>query len=214
MLRLSQISVLLNTRPLISAFSIDVAAGEVITLMGPSGCGKSSLLSGIAGTLEKPLSLSGEIWLNAKNLNSLRPEQRRVGRLFQDDILFPHLTIGENLLFGIVKGLREDRLGVMRQGLREIELEGFEQRAPHTLSGGQRQRVSLMRSLLAKPDCMLLDEPFSKLDQDLRNIIRATTFNLLKRQNIPTLLVTHDLADAPCNSRVLKITSEGQVVDV
>jgi putative thiamine transport system ATP-binding protein len=214
MLRLSQISVLLNTHPLIKPFSIDVAAGEVITLMGPSGCGKSSLLSGIAGTLEKPLALSGEIWLNSKKLNALRPEQRRVGRLFQDDVLFPHLTIGENLVFGIAPGPREARLSLMRQGLREIELEGFEQRAPHTLSGGQRQRVALMRSLLARPDCMLLDEPFSKLDQDLRNTIRATTFDLLKRQNIPTLLVTHDLADAPPNSRVLKITTEGQVVDV
>jgi putative thiamine transport system ATP-binding protein len=214
MLQLSQISVWLNAHPLITGFSLEVAAGEVVTLMGPSGCGKSSLLSGIAGTLEKPLSLSGEILLNTKNVNALRPDHRRVGRLFQDDILFPHLTIGENLLFGIAQGAREDRLNLMRQGLREIELEGFEHRAPHTLSGGQRQRVSLMRSLLAKPDCMVLDEPFSKLDQNLRNTIRTTTFELLKKQNIPTLLVTHDIADAPEHSRVLKITPEGQVVDV
>ena len=214
MLQLSQISILLQQRILIEPFSLDIAAGEIVTLMGPSGCGKSSLLSGIAGTLEMPLQLNGNVLLNGKILNKLRPETRRVGRLFQDDVLFPHLTVGENLLFGIPKGPRADRIKDMRRGLCEIELEGYEDRAPHTLSGGQRQRVSLMRSLLARPGCMLLDEPFNKLDQALRDTIRQKTFELLRQHHIPTLLVTHDSGDAPARARTLQITPEGNVIDV
>jgi putative thiamine transport system ATP-binding protein len=181
--------------------------------MGPSGCGKSSLLSAIAGDLAPPLAFLGDVRLEGQSLTHVPPEQRRIGRLFQDDLLFPHLTVGENLLFGLPRGVKAERFKKMQAALNDIGLDGFERRPPQTLSGGQRQRVSLMRSLLAEPRCMLLDEPFSKLDMELRSQIRSSTFELLKQRGTPTVLVTHDLADAPQGGRVLKIEN-GYVKDV
>ena len=212
-LQLANLSLSLNGEPLIAPFSLTVNAGEIVTLMGPSGCGKSSLLSAIAGDLAPPLAFVGDVRLEGQSLTQVPPEQRRIGRLFQDDLLFPHLTVGENLLFGLPRGVRAERLTKMRAALNDIGLDGFEQRPPQTLSGGQRQRVSLMRSLLAEPRCMLLDEPFSKLDMQLRSQIRSSTFELLKQRGTPTVLVTHDLADAPQGGRVLKIEN-GYVKDV
>ena len=196
---------LLEGRNLVAPLDLAIEASEIVTLMGPSGCGKSSLLSAIAGTLQLPLSMVGDVRLNGASLLGVVPERRRVGRLFQDDLLFPHMTVGENLLFGMTKGERIVREAKMRAALRDVGLEGFADRAPHTLSGGQRQRVALMRSLLAEPQAMLLDEPFNKLDSALRADIRSSTFDLLKRRGTPTLLVTHDIADAPAGGRVFKI---------
>ncbi|MEP6826663.1 MAG: ATP-binding cassette domain-containing protein, partial [Aestuariivirga sp.] len=187
---LTEFVVTLGGRNLIAPFNLSVEHGEIVTLMGPSGSGKSSLLSAIAGTLQPPLAVVGDVQLNGVSLAGVVPERRRVGRLFQDDLLFPHMTVGENLLFGIAKGERRDREGRMRAALRDIGLEGFEARGPHTLSGGQRQRVALMRSLLAEPLAMLLDEPFNRLDSALRSEIRSSTFDLLKQRGTPTVLVT------------------------
>ena len=212
-LQLANLSLSLSGEPLIAPFSLTVNSGEIVTLMGPSGCGKSSLLSAIAGDLEPPLAFLGDVRLEGQSLIHVPPEQRRIGRLFQDDLLFPHLTVGENLLFGLPRGMKAGRFVKMRAALNDIGLDGFEQRPPQTLSGGQRQRVSLMRSLLAEPRCMLLDEPFSKLDMELRSQIRSNTFELLKQRGTPTVLVTHDLADAPQGGRVLKIEN-GYVKDV
>ncbi len=204
-LALSQFGVLLNGHNLVAPFDLAIGASEVVTLMGPSGCGKSSLLSAIAGTLLPPLKATGEVKLNGASLVGVAPERRRVGRLFQDDLLFPHMTVGENLLFGMARGERIAREAKMKTALREIGLEVFADRAPHTLSGGQRQRVALMRSLLAEPLAMLLDEPFNRLDSALRAEIRSSTFDLLKRRGTPTLLVTHDITDAPDGGRVFEI---------
>ena len=212
-LQLANLSLSLSGEPLIAPFSLMVNAGEIVTLMGPSGCGKSSLLSAIAGDLAPPLAFLGDVRLEGQSLIHVPPEQRRIGRLFQDDLLFPHLTVGENLLFGLPRGVKAERFKKMQAALNDIGLDGFEQRPPQTLSGGQRQRVSLMRSLLAEPRCMLLDEPFSKLDLELRTQIRSNTFELLKQRSTPTVLVTHDLADAPQGGRVLKIEN-GYVKDV
>jgi putative thiamine transport system ATP-binding protein len=212
-LQLANLSLSLSGEPLIAPFSLTVNAGEIVTLMGPSGCGKSSLLSAIAGDLAPPLAFVGDVRLEGQSLTDVPPEQRRIGRLFQDDLLFPHLTVGENLLFGLPRGMIAERFKKMRAALNDIGLDGFEQRPPQTLSGGQRQRVSLMRSLLAEPRCMLLDEPFNKLDMELRSQIRSNTFELLKQRGTPTVLVTHDLADAPQGGRVLKIEN-GYMKDV
>jgi len=198
---------------LIAPFSLTVNAGEIVTLMGPSGCGKSSLLSAIAGDLAAPLVFGGDVRLEGQSVTNVPPEQRRIGRLFQDDLLFPHLTVGENLLFGMPRGAKKERLAKMLSALGDIGLDGFELRPPQSLSGGQRQRVSLMRSLLAEPQCMLLDEPFNKLDMQLRSQIRSSTFELLAARGTPTVLVTHDLGDAPQGGRVLKIEN-GEVKDV
>jgi putative thiamine transport system ATP-binding protein len=210
-LTLQEFTITLNGTPLFSSITLTIQPGEIVTLMGPSGSGKSSLLSGIAGTLDAPLEAQGRVQLNGQEILTLPPAGRHVGRLFQDDLLFPHMTVGQNLLFGMARGERAQRLAAMRTALKEIELEGFEDRPPHTLSGGQRQRISLMRSLLARPEAMLLDEPFSKLDQTLRSQIRSSTFELLKSRGTPTLLVTHDMADAPVGGRVFAIGSNGDV---
>ena len=207
-------SLILNGKPLIAPFSLEIAAGEIVTLMGPSGCGKSSLLSYIAGNLAAPLQGQGDIVLNGAPLNTTRPEQRRMGRLFQDDLLFPHMTVGENLLFAVQRGPRSEREAMMKTALHRAELEGFENRPPHTLSGGQRSRVSLMRSLLAKPQAMLLDEPFNKLDRELRGMIRDYTFAHLKERNVPALLVTHEPSDAPSGGRIFEINTSGEVKHV
>lgn len=197
---------------LIRPFSLAIQAGETVTLMGPSGSGKSSLLALIAGDLPPPLIGEGRISLGGRDLDSLPPEARKIGRLFQDDMLFPHLTVGENLLFGMARGAaRAQRLIRMREALADAELEGFEARAPHTLSGGQRTRVALFRALLASPSAMLLDEPFAKLDMELRAAMRSFVFGHLKERRIPSLLVTHDRADAPAGGRVLTIGSDGEV---
>jgi putative thiamine transport system ATP-binding protein len=202
---LENLSVCIGDKILFKPLSLTIAAGEIVTVMGVSGSGKSSLLSAIAGDLPEPLTASGTVILNNRELTAVRPEQRRIGRLFQDDLLFPHLTVGENLLFGIARGARAERIAMVKMALARLELEGFEDRAPHTLSGGQRSRVALMRTLLAKPDAVLLDEPFNKLDKELRASIRDYTFTHLRARLIPALLVTHDAEDVPKDGRVIYV---------
>jgi putative thiamine transport system ATP-binding protein len=202
---LENICVSISGKHLFAPQSFTIDAGEILTVMGPSGSGKTSLLAAIAGDLSAPLQAEGRVNLNERDISNLRPELRRIGRLFQDDLLFPHLTVGENLLFGVARGPQTERLAMMKTALQRAELEDFENRAPHTLSGGQRSRVALMRALLAKPDAMLLDEPFSKLDKNLRQTIRDYTFAHLRLRNIPTLLVSHDDDDVPQGGRVLHV---------
>jgi putative thiamine transport system ATP-binding protein len=204
-LMLKDVSLSLRDEVLVKPFSLDVAAGSVVTLMGPSGCGKSSLLSFVGGDVLDAFKTSGDVVLNGQSLIHLPPEKRRVARLFQDDFLFPHMTVGENLLFAVPAMARAERLGMVATALQRLELSGFADRAPHTLSGGQRQRIALMRALLSKPAAILLDEPFSKLDAGLREQMRDYVFAHLKERGIPTLLVTHDRADAPPNGVVYMI---------
>jgi putative thiamine transport system ATP-binding protein len=210
-LNLNNVAILLDGLPLIRPFSLKVPAGEIATLMGASGSGKSSLLAHIAGDLETPLAGRGRILLGSLLINDTPPEARRIGRLFQDDLLFPHLTVAENLLFGVSRGSRSEREAKMRAALGRAELDGFENRPPHTLSGGQRSRIALFRALIANPNAMLLDEPFAKLDAELKKTMRAYVFSHLKERNIPTLLVTHDREDAPKGGLVLRIGRDGEV---
>ncbi len=209
---LETVSVSLNGAVLIRPFSLSVAAGEVVTVMGPSGSGKSALLSLIAGDLTSPFTSSGGVRLDSEDISRLRPEQRRIGRLFQDDLLFPHLSVGENLLFGMPRGDRTKRLAAMEAALASAGLSGFSKRPPHTLSGGQRARAALMRTLVAEPRATLLDEPFNTLDAELRQSIRSFVFDHLKSRAIPCLMVTHDRADAPEGGRILKLRN-GEVSD-
>ena len=213
-LHLKNVGIRVGGASLIKPFTLSIAAGEIVTLMGPSGCGKSSLLAFIAGDLISPMKGSGQVELNGVDLETVRPELRKVGRLFQDDLLFPHLTVGENLLFGLPRGDRTTRNQMMLQALQRADLVGFENRDPSSLSGGQRARVSLMRALLAKPHCMLLDEPFNKLDKALRAAMRDYVFNHLKERNIPCLMVTHDIEDAPVGSAVYRIDKTGELKHV
>ena len=213
-LQLISFAVRLNDRILIAPFDLEIAKGEIITVMGPSGSGKTSLLSAIAGTLEPPLNAEGECLLNGRRLNPLSPERRRIGRLFQDDVLFPHMTVGENILFGMPRGSAPPRVEKMHFALAQSGLADFANRAPHTLSGGQRQRVALLRMMLNEPDAALLDEPFSKLDHSLRATMRNLTFDNLREAGTPALLVTHDHQDRPQDGRCFHITAEGKLIDV
>ena len=211
-LLLENISLTIGDVLLIKSFTISIEAGEIVTLMGPSGCGKSSLLAYIAGDLTTPMHGAGRVTLDGVDLMGLPPERRRVGRLFQDDLLFPHLSVGENLLFGIARGNPAERQSLVNDALASAQLEGLENRAPHTLSNGQKARVALFRALMAKPQAMLLDEPFSKLDAELRQSIRNYVFAHLRERNIPTLLVTHDREDAPAGGRIFRISNKGELI--
>jgi putative thiamine transport system ATP-binding protein len=170
-LLLTRVRIVLNGIELIPETSFTVRPGEVVTIMGPSGSGKSSLLAYLCGTLPRAFQAAGEIWINGVDVTRLPIEERQIGILFQDDLLFPHMTVGENLLFAIPRSVRSrrERRELMRQALAEADLAGYEERDPATLSGGQRARVALMRTLLARPRAVLLDEPFSKLDADLQD---------------------------------------------
>ena len=202
-LRLEDVSISLAGRPLIAPLSLAVAPGETVTLMGASGAGKSTLLAFIAGDLDNPFAATGCVSLDGIALNGLPPERRRIGRLFQDDLLFPHLTVSENLLFGMPRGARPERLAKVEAALAEAELVGLGDRPPHTLSGGQRARVALMRALVAEPHAMLLDEPFNKLDAALRQTMRSFVFEHIAARRIPCLMVTHDAGDVPAKGRLL-----------
>ena len=177
--------------------SASIGAGEVLTLMGPSGSGKSSLLAYIGGFLSADLAAKGGVDLNGRDVTQIPPHERKIGILFQDSLLFPHMSVGQNLKFAIPRASKGgERHTMMQRGLSSVDLDGFEDRDPATLSGGQKARVALVRTLLAQPLALLLDEPFSKLDTDLRQQVRALVFQHAKDNGLPTILVTHDPDDA------------------
>lgn len=175
-----------------------VAPGKVLTVMGPSGSGKSTLLAAITGTLDPAFTQTGRIRLNGRDLAGLPTEARRIGILFQDEMLFPHLSVGSNLAFGLSPAIRgrAARRHRIEAALDEVGLPGFLHRDPATLSGGQRARVALQRMLLSAPQALLLDEAFSKLDTDLRQHIRALVFDVARKHALPVVQVTHDHSDA------------------
>jgi len=200
-LALDGVTVALGARRLIDALTLAVAPGTVATLMGPSGSGKSTLLAFICGTLDPAFRAHGRVRVDGAEIGALPPERRRVGILFQDDLLFPHLSVGGNLAFGVPAAVRgAARRARIAQALAEIDLAGFADRDPVTLSGGQRARVALARTLLAEPRALLLDEPFSKLDADLKQRFRRFVFDHARARDLPMLLVTHDPADAEAAS--------------
>lgn len=204
-LELDRVTIAVQGRVLIRALGARVEPAGVLAVMGPSGSGKSSLLAWIAGTLDAPFEATGELRLNGTNLADLPIQQRRIGLLFQDDLLFPHLSVRDNLLFALPAGHRAQRVAAADAALAEAGLVGFGDRLPSTLSGGQRSRVSLLRALLAQPHALLLDEPFSKLDAALRAQMREFTFSTLRARHVPTVLVTHDEADVPAHAQVITI---------
>lgn len=180
---------------LMVALSLEVPPGQVVTIMGPSGAGKSTLLSAILGDLAPVFHLRGRVLLAGRDITALPIQARRVGILFQDDILFPHLSVGGNLAFALPPRI-PDRRDRVRAALADAGLEGMEARDPASLSGGQRARVALMRTLLAEPHALLLDEPFSRLDAARRAQIRDFVFRRAEDRGLPVLLVTHDPEDA------------------
>ncbi|MGY3858368.1 ATP-binding cassette domain-containing protein [Aeromonas intestinalis] len=204
MLRTTSLTLCLHHTPLLQLPPLAVAPGEVLTLMGPSGCGKSSLLAALAGGLpgtlgRGPFGLAGDIYLNERRLTALPPQQRQIGMLFQEDLLFAHLNATENLMFGLpahMKGMAARREAALA-ALHEVGLAAEADKLPSQLSGGQKARVSLLRTLLAEPAALLLDEPFSRLDKPLRSAFRTLVFERIAARRIPAILVTHDAEDAP-----------------
>ena len=205
MLQLQHVTISVAGRTLIRDLSATLEPGQVLGVMGASGSGKSSLLAWIAGTLEPPFEARGSLRLDGKDLAALPIQQRRIGLLFQDDLLFPHMSVHDNLLFALPRGARAARMQTADQALEEAGLAGFGARMPASLSGGQRSRVSLLRALLAAPAALLLDEPFAKLDMALREQMRQFTFATLAARGVPALLVTHDEADVPAGAPLIRL---------
>jgi len=193
-------------RPLVQALHFEVPAGAVHTLMGDSGCGKSTLLAALCGTVSDAVEFDGEVTLQGVRVDRLPPRQRGIAILFQDDLLFAHMTVRENLLFAVPPGAREAREAAVMQALHDLELPGIADADPATLSGGQRSRVALMRALLAQPRALLLDEPFARLDAGLRERMREFVFATIAARGIPGVLVTHDAADMADPVRVSRLS--------
>lgn len=187
----------LDSKILISDLNIEIPDGQVLSIMGPSGIGKSSLLNFLSGSLTPHLSASGEIYLKDQALHLLPTQERKVGLLQQMPLLFPHMSIIENLLFAIPAHIKKnERKALAIKALVRLDIESKANALPKELSGGQQARVALLRTLLSEPKYLLLDEPFSKLDPALRRDVRAFVLNEIRQANIPALLVTHDPEDA------------------
>jgi putative thiamine transport system ATP-binding protein len=173
-----------------------VKGGEILTIMGPSGSGKSSLLNWLTGTLPSGFNATGEVWLNGKNINNLPTHLRHIGVLYQDALLFSHLSVSGNIAFAMPKGNKKQRLEKIDHALEQVGLKGMANRHPDNLSGGQQARVALLRMLLSEPKAILLDEPFSKLDTQLRVDTRELVFSQIREHKLPAIMVTHDHSDA------------------
>ncbi|MBS0466540.1 MAG: ABC transporter ATP-binding protein [Proteobacteria bacterium] len=198
-LEVSQLDVRYGGRqtPAVHGVSMGLAAGEIGVLIGPSGCGKTTLLRAVAGleaVAAGSIKLGGE--LVGSPGRSVAPEQRRIGMVFQDYALFPHLSVARNVAFGIHDLARAEQQQRVRESLALVGLEGSAERFPHELSGGQQQRVALARALAPRPRLMLLDEPFSNLDVDLRERLAHEVRGILKTANATALFVTHDQLEA------------------
>ena len=204
-----------DDRVLVRDLVMQVPAGKVLTLMGPSGCGKSSVLAALAGTLDavsghtEPLRFDGEVELDGRRIEGLPCHRRQIGLLFQDPLLFAHMSVRENLLFAVPTGPAADRDARVREALQTAELADMGNRDPSTLSGGQRARIALMRALLAQPRALLLDEPFSRLDTALRAQFRDFVFSHVRDRRIPAVLVTHDREDIADRDFVVELNHAG-----
>lgn len=188
-----------NNKKIINNFSFSLDKGETLLIMGKSGIGKSTILKIISGLEELE---NGEIILDNKNITNEKIEKRNVGYLFQEFALFPHLTVYDNIGYALKKGEKKERV---KELLKIIELEGYEKRYPHELSGGEKQRVALARAMAKVPKLLLLDEPFSSLNEELKDKLREDLKKILQSFNIATIIVSHDSEDKILADRIIKI---------
>ena len=183
-----------------------IEGGDILTIMGPSGSGKSSLLNWMTGTLPSGLSATGEVWLHGQNISHLPAHLRHIGVLYQDALLFSHLSVAGNIAFAMPKGNKKQRFEQIADALEQVGLAGMENRHPDSLSGGQQARVALLRTLLSQPKAILLDEPFSKLDSQLRAETQQLVFSQIRQHKLPTIMVTHDHSDAEAaNGKIVRL---------
>lgn len=195
----------------VNNLSLEVTRGEFVSLLGPSGCGKTTTLRMIAG-LEQPSA--GTIRIAGVDVSAMPPEARDIGMVFQSLALFPHMTVADNLAFGLrMRGRATDRLAErVREALDRVRLSGFEDRYPDTLSGGQQQRVALARALITSPAVLLLDEPFSALDRSLREELTLEFSGLLREIGATTVFVTHDQEEAFAMSDRVAVIEGGHLM--
>ena len=196
-LTLRSVSIRLRGRLLLSV-DAHVQPGSVLTVMGPSGSGKSTLLAFVGGFLDPAFETTGTVLIDGQDMSGKSPQARHAGILFQDPLLFPHMSVGQNLLFAIPSEIRShsERVSIARNMLAGMDLDSCFDHDPARLSGGQKARVALARTLVSRPRALLLDEPFSKLDSALRQQMRELVFSLARERALPVVLVTHDPADA------------------
>ncbi len=192
---------------------IELRNGEFLVLWGPSGSGKTTILRCIAG-LERPqegyIEVNGEVWFDSKRGINLPPQKRHVGFVFQDYALFPNMSLLENVMYGMKRKDKEKALEL----LRKVRLEGLKDKRPNQISGGQKQRVALIRALAREPKVLLLDEPLSALDEELRAELQEELKSFQRSYNIPTLMVTHHKEEAlRLADRIVRI-KEGRVVEI
>lgn len=197
----------LTIEPLFREVNFCVPRGEIVTLMGPSGSGKSTLFAWMVGALSDDFQAQGELWLDARRCDGLPVESRGLGILFQDALLFDPFSVGQNLLLALPERIvGRARREAVEQALDSAGLGDRYASDPATLSGGERARVSLLRALLAEPQALLLDEPFSRLDKTLRASFRAWVFDAVRARDIPVVLVTHDEDDIPPGGELIEIS--------
>ncbi|MEM9636958.1 MAG: ABC transporter ATP-binding protein [Pseudomonadota bacterium] len=201
-----------NGRAVVDDVSLQIMPGQVTCLLGPSGCGKSTTLRMISGV---EMQDSGEIWVDGTlvcdTVHRLPPEHRGIGLMFQDFALFPHLSVADNVGFGL-RGPRDRKRARVEKLLERVDLLRFVDAFPHELSGGEQQRVALARALAPQPSIMLMDEPFSGLDNRLRDGIRDQTLDLLKAENTAVLLVTHEPDEAMRMADEIALMRDGRIV--
>ena len=202
-----------DARTVVQDLSLHVNPGSLVCLLGPSGCGKTTVLRAIAGF--HPLT-AGEIQLNGRSVSRpgfcLPPEQRWLGMVFQDYALFPHLNVADNVGFGLRNRSRQEKAQIVSDILEIVGLEGMAQRFPHELSGGQQQRVALARALAPEPALILMDEPFSNLDVEMRERLSYEVRDILKRQGASAILVTHDQHEAFALGDQVGVMHEGRIL--
>ena len=212
LLQVKSISAGYNGKSVVEDMSFHVNRGEIVSLLGPSGCGKTTALRAIAGF--EPIN-AGEILISQALASApgmtVPPEKRSIGMVFQDYALFPHLKISQNIAFGLKKMPAVDRAVQVKHLLDATGLDGMEERYPHELSGGQQQRVALARALAPRPTLLLMDEPFSNLDIDLRERLSVEVRDLLKSEGITGILVTHDQHEAFAVSDKVGVMHEGHI---
>ncbi len=197
----------------LEGLDLTVEKGEIVALLGPSGCGKTTLLRAIAGLQNVS---AGEIKINGKTVVSekefVASEKRGIGMIFQDYALFPHLTVAENILFGVKQVDKANKAVRLEKMLALVKLDGLGERYPHELSGGQQQRVSIARALAYEPEVLLLDEPFSNIDAKVRREMMLEIRNILKSHNISAVFVTHSKDEAFVFADQLALFNHGKIV--